>query len=397
MEIQTDFRKLKSVEGNEAVAHGVRLCQPDVIAAYPITPMSSVLDYLYEFHADGQLRAEMIAVESEHSAMSALMGASLAGGRTFTATASQGLLFMYEAYLDASTLRLPIVMSLATRETNAPQGVTAGDQDAIQVKDGGWIQIHVESGQEILDTIIMAYRLAEDPSILLPVMVCYTGFYLSYLSEPVEIPDQEKVDQFLPPLKISPRLDPKTPMTASVYSRGVITTEYRYKHLAALQRAKSRIDEIDDEFQQVFGRSYGGQVEEYRCEDADIVLLTMGSCAGTAKDVIDEKRDRGLKVGLIKVRMFSPFPGERLGKALTGKKAVGVIDRNVAFGWNCGSLFIQLKAACADLDTRIPRVNFIGGLSGSDITMEHIARAIDVTQLVAEGKPHKEVTWLSLE
>jgi pyruvate/2-oxoacid:ferredoxin oxidoreductase alpha subunit len=186
-------------------------------------------------------------------------------------------------------------------------------------------------------------------------------------------------------------------MTASGYTRGIITTEYRYKHLAALQRAKAKFDEIDDKFQQVFGRSYGGQIEEYRCEDADIVLLAMGSCAGTAKDVIDEKRDRGLKVGLIKVKMFSPFPGERLVKALTGKKAVGVMDRNVAFSWDCGCLFVQLKAACADLDTRIPMVNFIDGLSGLDITMEHIARAIDITQLVAEGKPHKEVTWLSLE
>jgi len=397
MELQTDFRKLKVVEGNEAVAHGVRLCQPDIIAAYPITPMSSTLDYLFQLQADGLLKAEMIAVESEHSAMSALIGASLSGGRTFTATASQGLLFMYEAYLDASTLRLPVVMALATRETNAPQGVTGSDQDAILVKDGGWIQIHVESGQEILDTIIMAYRLAEDPQILLPVTVCYTGFYLSYLSEPIEIPEQEKVDQFLPPLEMSPRLDPRTPMTASVYSRGIITTEYRYKHIAALQRAKARIDEIDDEFQQSFGRSYGGQIEEYRCEDADIVLLAMGSCAGTAKDVVDEKRDGGLRVGLIRVRMFSPFPRERLVSALAGKKAVGVIDRNVTFSWDCGSLFVQLKAACVDLDARMPMVNFIDGLSGSDITMEHIARAIDITQLVAEGKPHKEVTWLSLE
>lgn len=397
MELQTDFRKLKVLEGNEAVAQGVRLCQPDIIAAYPITPMSSTLDYLFQLQADGLLKAEMIAVESEHSAMSALIGASLSGGRTFTATASQGLLFMYEAYVDAATLRLPVVMTIATRETNAPQGVTGGDQDAILVNNGGWVQIHVESGQEILDAIIMAYRLAEDPQILLPVAVCYTGFYLSYLSEPIDIPGQEKVDQFLPPLEMSPRLDPKTPMTASVYSRGIITTEYRYKHVAALQRAKARIDEIDDEFHQNFGRSYGGQIEEYRCEDADIVLLAMGSCAGTAKDVVDEKREEGLRVGLIRVRMFSPFPRERLVSALAGKKAAGVIDRNVAFTWDCGSLFVQLKAACADLDTRMPMVNFIDGLSGSDITMEHIARAIDITQLVAEGKSHKEVTWLSLE
>ena len=389
--------EIKVLEGNETVAYAVKLCRPDVISGYPITPMSSTWDYLFQFQADGLLNAEMVAVEGEHSSMSVLIGAAQAGGRTFTASSSQGLFFMYEAYVSASTLRLPVVMGIATREPNSPQGVTASDQDAIMAKEAGWIQIHVESCQEIMDTIIMAYRLAEDPEILVPVNVCYIGFYLTYLLEPVDIPEQEKVDHFLPPLKMSPRLDPLTPMTGHAYTTEVITTEYRCKHAAAMHRAKAKLDEIDREFQQAFGRSYGGQIEEYRCDDADIVLMTMGNCSGTAKVVVDQKRAEGLKVGLVKVRLFRPFPAERLISAVRGKKAIGVIDRNVLFGWNSGGLFVEAKAALCDLDTSIPMVNFIDGLSGIDITEDSIARAISITQSVAEGKPHKRVYWFSLE
>lgn len=389
--------EVKVLEGNQTVAYAVKLCRPDVIAGYPITPMSSTWDYLFQFQADGLLNAEMVAVEGEHSSMSVLIGAAQAGGRTFTASSSQGLFFMYEAYVSASTLRLPIVMGLATREPQSPQGVTASDQDAVMAKEAGWIQIHVESCQEILDTIIMAYRLAEDPQILVPVNVCYIGFYLSYRLEPVDIPEQERVDQFLPPLQMSPRLDPLTPMTGHVYTTELVTTEYRYKHAAAMQRAKAKLDEIDREFHQAFGRSYGGQIEEYQCEDADIVLLTMGGYTGTAKVVVDQKRAEGLKVGLVKVRMFRPFPTERVISVLSGKKAIGVIDRNVCFAWDCGALFAELRTALGDSDIRIPMVNFIDGLSGIDITVESIARAIDITQSVAKGKPHKKVYWFSLE
>lgn len=389
--------KLQLLEGNQAVAYAVRLCRPDVIAGYPITPISSTWDCLFQFKADGLLEAEIVAVEGEHSSMSVLIGAATAGGRTFTCSSSQGLTFMYEAYVSASTLRLPIVMAIGTREVNSPQGVTASDQDAFVIKDAGWIQIFVESCQEILDTIIMAYRLAEDPQILLPVNVCYTGFYLSYLSEPVDIPGQESVDRFLPPLRMEACLDPETPMTAHTYTRGITTTEYRYKHAAAMQRAKAKIEEIDKEFYQVFGRSYGGQIEEYRCADADIILLAMGSQAGTAKVVVDQKRAEGLKVGLIKVRMLRPFPREKLVNALSGKRVVGVIDRSVSFGWNCGGLFMELKAALNDLDTRMPLLNFITGLSGLDITLLRIEEAINALQSAAEGKPYQEVTWLDLE
>lgn len=387
---------IKVVEGNEAAAYGAMLCQPDVICAYPITPQTSLLDYLFQFKADGLLKAEMVTVESEHSAMSTVIGAAKAGGRTFTSTSSQGLALMYEPYIDASTMRLPIVMVIATREMQSPLGVACSEQDAILAREGGWIMINVESCQEILDGIIMAYRLAEDPEILLPVSMCYDGFYLSYLSEPVNLPSQEEVDRFLPPYKPSVCLDPQMPMT-NTYCVGELPVKYRYGHLAAMQRAKTKLEEIEREFQSIFGRSYGGQIEEYRCEDADIVLVAMGSCVGTARVVVDNKRDQGLKVGLIKIRMFRPFPREKIVDALNGKKAVGLIDRNVCFGWGSGTLFIELKAALFNSDTRIPLLNFIAGLSGLDITLQHIERAIDAIESAAQGKPYQEVTWLDLE
>jgi len=387
---------IKVLEGNEAAAYGAMLCRPDVICAYPITPQTSLLEYLFQFKADGLLKAEMVAVEGEHSAMSSVIGAAKAGGRTFTSTSSQGLAFMYEPYIDASTGRLPIVMVIATREMQSPLGVASSEQDAIMARDGGWIMINVESCQEILDGIIMAYRLGENPDILLPVNVCYDGFYLSYLSEPVSLPSQEQVERFLPPFKPSTRLDPQVPMT-NPYCVGELPVKYRYGHLAAMQRAKTKLEEIEREFHSIFGRSYGGQIEEYRCEDADIVLITMGSCVGTARVVVDKKREEGLRVGLIKIRMFRPFPKERIMNAVKGKKAVGLIDRNVCFGWGSGTIFIELKAALFDSDTRMPLLNFIAGLSGLDITVQHIERAINAIHLAAQGEPYQEVTWLDLE
>lgn len=396
MEVKSTNR-LRVLEGNEAVAYGVLLCQPDVIAAYPITPQTSALEHLYHFKSDGLLQSEMVEVEGEHSAMSVVIGAAKAGGRTFTSTSSQGLLFMYEPYIDASTSRLPIVMGIATREVFGPPALACSHQDAMLVRDGGWIQIHVESCQEILDSIIMAYRLAEDPEVLLPVSICYDGFYLSYLSGPVDIPSQEQVSQFLPSRKAKLRLDPDTRLSGFAHAWGVLGVEYRYKHVAAMQRAKRKIDEIDAEFQTIFGRSYQGQIEEYKCGDADIVLLAVGSCAGTAKVVVDEKRDEGQKVGLIKVRAVSPFPKERLVSVLAGKKAIGVIDRNVCFGWGCGALFAGVKATTSDFGTCIPMVNFIDGISGTDITKEHLERAIDTVNLAAQGALPKEVIWLGIE
>ncbi len=387
----------KVMTGNAAAAYAAMLCRPNVIAAYPITPSTEILEVLYRFQAEGRLQSKMTEPEGEHSVMSILISATAAGARTFTATSSQGLFFMYEPYIFAAAHRLPIVMVNANRETS-PSAPASSGQDIMMVKDAGWIQIHVEACQEILDTIIMAYRLAEDPEILLPVTVSYDGYYLSYFSEVVDIPAQEKVDRFLPRRERSLRLDPETPMTMQPTVSVQMFTEYRVKHMAALQRTKTRLEEIDGEFQQIFGRSYGGQIEEYRCEDADIVLIALGSCVGTAKVMVDRKRDEGLKVGLVKIRLFRPFPRERLVDALRGKKAIGVIDRNVSFGWNCGHLLVELRTALMNnFPERVPLLNFIGGLNGGDITLEHMARAIDTVNLAAQGKAYQEVTFLELE
>lgn len=388
--------QVKVLSGNRAAAYGVLLCKPEVICAYPITPQTAVLEYLAQFVADGLLKAETVEVEGEHSAISVLTGAAAAGGRTFTATSSQGLAFMYEAYHRAASLRLPIVMAIATREMD--NLVAAGQQDVIAARDAGWVQIHTASCQEILDTLIMAYRLAEDPEILLPVSVCYDGFYLSHLSERVEVPPQEEVDRFLPPREAGIfRLDPESPMRLGrMVPTGELFTEYRYKHALAMEQVKEKLEEIEADFFKVFGRSYGGQVEKYRLEDAEVALVAMGSCASTAKVVVDRKREEGLKVGLITVRLFRPFPKERLSQALQGKKAVGVIDRNVNFGWNSGTLFMELRSALYG-EGNMRLLSFIDGLGGSDITLEHIGKAVDRCFKAARGEEYPQTTWLALE
>jgi len=308
---------------------------------------------------------------------------------------------MYDAYLFTAGNRLPIVMAIAMREQVSPHGVVAGQQDAVLLKDAGWIQFYAESCQEILDSMIMAYRLAEDAEILLPVNICYEGFYLSYQSQRVEIPAQEDVDRFLSPVQGTERMTLclENPMVFSSYTvPGDLYSEYRYKHCAALQRARKKCDQIDAEFNSVFERKYGGQIEEYRIEDAEVVIVTMGSCTGTARGVIDRNREAGKKVGLIKIRLLRPFPSERLAEALKGKKAVGVIDRNVFYAGCCGHVFHELKALAGDLKPPIPRMlNFVAGLGGSDITPDHVERVIDMTCASAEGKTVEPVTWLALE
>jgi phenylglyoxylate dehydrogenase alpha subunit len=393
--------QIRVLDGNRAGAYGVLLSRPDIISSFPITPQTPLLETLYRLEAEGLLDTEMIEPEGENSAMGILLGACAAGGRTFTATSSQGLSFMNDAYLLASGNRFPIVMAIGMREQVSPHGVITGQQDAVLVKDHGWIQIFTESCQEILDSIIMAYRLAEDSQVLLPVNVCYEGFYLSHHSQRVEVPKQEVVDEFLAPLKgmERPTFTLDDPMVCSSYTvPPELFTEYRYKACAAHQRAKGKCDEIDREFGEQFGRSYGGQIEEYRTEDAEIVIVTMGSATGTAKVVVDTKRDEGLRVGLIKIRMFRPSPRERLIQALNGKKAIGVIDRSVCYAWNCGHNFVEIKTLLSDLQPPVPLLfDFIAGLGGADITSHHVERVIDRTFAAAKGEDQQTVTWLSLE
>lgn len=387
------------LDGNKAAAHGVLLCRPDLIAAYPITPQTPLLEQLYKFKAAGKLTAETVEVEGENSALSAAMGAIVAGGRAFTATSSMGLTFMYDAYLFAAGTRVPVVMVIAMREQTAPTTVSCGQQDMMMVKEGGWIQLVCENCQEILDSIIVAYRLAEDPQVQLPVNVCYEGYYLSHLSEGVRVPAQETVDKFLLPVreKQRPILSTEHPMTYGTYVVGELYTEYRYKHCQAMQRAAGLLGKIDGEFRAAFGRPYGGALEAYRAEDAEFLMIAMGTAAGTLKVVVDKLRKDGIAAGLVRVRMFRPFPGRQLAELMRGKRAIGVVDRSVSFGWNRGHLFIDVKAVAQDLEQRIPIVSFIGGLAGTDLRRDLLEGAARTTCARGRGESGEEVIWLGLE
>jgi pyruvate/2-oxoacid:ferredoxin oxidoreductase alpha subunit len=391
--------QVKVITGNAAAAYAAMLCRPDVVTSYPITPMSEVAEQLSAFHADGIMDAEMVEVEGENSAMNVVAAASITGGRTFTATSSWGLAFMYDAVQQAAGFRAPVVMAIANRETPGILAVSGGQQDIISTRDTGWIQIIVEDCQEIFDTIIMAFRLAEDFNIQLPVMVNYDGFYLSYLAQAVEIAAIEDVDRFLDPLKRQPqrpKLIPGEPLGAGTHGIELGFVELRYKHCTALERATTKLDEIDKEFGEFFGRSYGGQIEEYRTGDAEIILVASGGAAGTARTVIDAERNKGLRVGLVKIRLFRPFPHRRLTEALKGKKAIGVIDRSVNFGWNCGPMYSEIRALSPEIGV-MPMLSYIDGMANLDITSQHIERIVEETFIAAQGKPYREVTWIPLE
>lgn len=397
--MKTTGGQIKTITGNAAAAYGAMLCRPDVVALYPITPQTEVVEQLSRFHADGLLDAEMVEAEGENSVMNIVTGATIAGGRVFTATSSWGLAFMYDALLHAAGFRAPVVMVNVNREMPGILAVSAGQQDMIATRDTGWIQVIAEDCQEILDMIIMAYRLAEDYEIQLPVMVNYDGFYLSFLAEGVNIPLSEEVDNFLAPLKNQPerpKLIPGKPLGCGTHGIDQGFVELRYKHCAAMERAKTKFDEIDNSFQESFGRGYGGQIEEYRMSDAEIALVISGSAAGTAKTVIDAKRETGLKVGLVKVRMFRPFPQEKLIAALKGKKALGVVDRSICFGWNSGPTHMELRAIGSEVDS-IPMLGFIGGLANMDISATQLEEIIDRVHRASQGESYKKVTWMNLE
>jgi len=394
---------MSSVEvmnGNRAAGTAACLARPDVVAAYPITPQSSVVEFISRVIAEGKLDALISEVESEHSAMSVLEGAVLGGARTFSATSSQGLALMYEPYFRASTLRLPIVMAIANREMISPQTLWASAQDSLSVRDAGWIQYYAEDNQEILDTILQAYRVAEDKRVLLPINVCYDGFYLSHMSEKVIVPDQSEVDAFLPD-RYEPQhiyLDPDRPMAVDPLTNGDLLMEYRRKHLEAHQQALTVIEDVDDEFAKRFDRHWDGAVEAYRMDEGtEAVIITLGSMTGAAREAVDRLREEGVPVGLIKVRVVRPFPRQELHQLLSGVRAMGVIDRNVCFGWNTGILYQETLAAISSL-SGITCQPFIAGLGGEDITVEMVEgalRAIYGFLQKQSGPSHRETIWLS--
>lgn len=395
------FEKARTVvcDGNKAAAHAVRLCRPDIISFYPITPQTPLLENLYGWSGDGLMDADFVEVEGETSAIGVVSGASAAGGRTFTASSGAGLAYMFSGYLWPSAFRLPVVMANVNREQSPPVQVAGGNSDMMSVKDGGWIQIHVENCQEILDTLIMAYRLAEDPEILLPVQVSYDGFVLSHLSQNVSIPAQKDVDRFLPPISNikRPLLDPDLGTTFATWVRGELLSEFYYKRCEAIESSKKKIEEIEQQFHNLFGRSYGGLVEEYLTEDAEILMVSLGSQVGTMRVAVDRAREKGTKVGLVKIRVFRPFPIEKLAAIFQGKKAIGVYEKAPCWGWNRGHVCMEVNGVLGESGNAIPVVNFLGGMGSIDITIEEVEKSIAVTRKVGDGCPHKKIYWMPLE
>ena len=377
----------KVISANQSVSYAVRAAKAQVIAAYPITPQSSIVEMLSGFCATGELHAKFINVESEHSAMAACIAASVTGARTFTATSSQGLALMHEVLHYASGLRLPIVMANVNRALASPFNLKADLSDSLSQRDTGWLQFYCESGQEVFDTIIQAYRIAE--RILLPVMVNLEGFILSHTYEIVDVPEQSQVDFFLPSSPPRECLDVDDP--AMFGSTTDYYINFRYKMHQDMEKAKTICRETDGEFKKVFGRDYG-LVSPYLCDDADLILVTAGTIAGTCRVVADRCRAKGLKVGVLRIRLFRPFPGEQICEALRAAKKVAVIDRDFSPG--CGGIFAQeVKAVLQGVQSGLPMYEFIAGLGGKDVTDRDIEGIIEQTNTMA--KPG-ESTWIGL-
>ena len=359
--------------GNYASAYGAKVSRAEVIAAYPITPQTSIVEKLAEFVASGEMEAKFVPVESEHSAMAACVSASIAGARTYTATSSHGLTLMHEVLIWASNARLPVVMTNVSRAMAPPWSVWADHMDSVAQRDTGWMQFFCESNQEVLDTIVMAYKIAESSDVMLPAMIIEDAFILSHTSEPVDIPDQDAVDAFLPRYDPDIKLEVGKPMGFGSLVKPDQYMEFRYKAMLAMERARARIPEVEKEFEQIFGRSYGGLLDEYRCDDAEAVLVIAGSAAGTTRDVVDRLRDEGMKVGMARLRAFRPFPQQEFQSLADHVERIAVLDRSYSYGAS-GAFFTEILASIRSGQELPVMKNYIAGLGGRDITPGVIER-----------------------
>jgi pyruvate ferredoxin oxidoreductase alpha subunit len=379
---------LEQIEGSKAVARGVAMCRPEVVCAYPISPQTHIVEELSRIVKAGELeRCEFLNVESEFAAMSAAIGASAAGARTYTATASQGLLYMVEAVYNAAGLGLPIVMTLANRAIGAPINIWNDHSDAMSQRDSGWIQLFAESNQEALDLHIQAFRLAERLSV--PVMVCMDGFVLTHAVERVDLPAPDEVDAFLPPFEPRQLLDPADPVTIGAMVGPEAYTEVRYLAHQTQLRALDEIPAIAAEFEAAFGRPAGGLVRSYRAEDAETVVVALGSVLGTLEDVVDELRDEGESVGAVAVKTFRPWPAAAVREALKNASRVIVLDRAVAVG-SGGVVVLDVRVALEGLPVEV--LSVIAGLGGRPITTKSLRRLI----LDATAGRLEDTTWLDL-
>ncbi|MCJ7705595.1 MAG: pyruvate ferredoxin oxidoreductase [Desulfobacterales bacterium] len=379
------------ITGNQAVAYGVILSRVDVISAYPITPQTTIVEELSELIASGRLKTKFLKVESEHSAMAALIGASTGGVRTFTATSSQGLAYMHEMLHWASGARLPIVLVNVNRALGAPWNIWGDQSDSVSQRDTGWIQLYCENNQEVLDTILQAYLIAE--TVRLPVMVVLDAFVLSHTAEAVEIPSIEEVDSILPPFCPDYPIDTQEPRSYSVITTPDYFLEFRYKVQKAMEQVPEVAKKVDDEFKTRFGRGYGA-IERYGKEGAEVLLMTSGTVTSTSRTVIKKLMEKGLGVAGIKIKRFRPFPSEEICETVQGAKKIAVIDRNLSAG--VGGVFAQeLRASLYSREERPQVFGFVSGLGGRDITPELIEEAIQYT--LDHDRPEEEILWLGLK
>jgi len=381
----------KVIMGNHALSYGAMLARSQVIAAYPITPQTQVVELLSEMCADKTLDAKFIKVESEHSAMAACIGASVAGARTFTATSSQGLALMHEMLHWASGGRLPVVMGDINRSMGPGWSIWTDQNDSLSERDTGWMQYYCASNQEVLDTVIQAFKVSE--RLAIPSMVILDAFALSHTYEVVDIPDQAKVDAYLPPFRPQVRLTPDDPHAFGGLTSPEHYFELRYKLQKDMEKAPALIEETGREYEKMFGR-YLGLVEDYLCEDADIILVTSGTAGYTARVAVDEMRKGGIKAGNLRIKVFRPFPFEHVRRIVKNAKKVAVVDRNISYGHH-GMFFQEVKSALYGQDKSPPVFGFIAGLGGRDITPSTFKEIVDIT--LSKDKPEEEIIWIGVK
>jgi pyruvate ferredoxin oxidoreductase alpha subunit len=375
------------LEGSQAVARIIQLCKPGVISAYPITPQTHIVEELAQMVSDGHLNSQFVNVESEHSAASVVLGAVATGVRAYTATSSQGLFYMAEVIFNIAGLRLPVMLTCANRAISAPINIWNDQQDSVSLRDAGWIQLYAEDMQEVVDLHLIGYRLAEDKSVMLPVMICMDGFILTHGIEVASMPTQEQVDKFLPAYSPLYKLDTANPMTLGPLVDAEFYTETRYAIQETQKEVINLMPKVTSEFQKIFGRQYNGLIEEYRTKDAERVIVAMGSVCGTIKDVIDELRAKGKKVGLLKLVSYRPFPAQAIYEALKGIPKVAVLDRALSLG-SFAPLAAEIKAVFSGKKKRPQAISsFVVGLGGRDITknsIKEIYRMLTTKEIACE-------------
>lgn len=389
--------EILALTGDETAAEAMRQINPDVVAAYPITPQTEIVQNYSQFVADGKVNTEMVRVESEHSAMSACVGAASTGARAMTATCANGLALMWEILYIAASYRLPIVMSVANRALSGPINIHCDHSDSMGARDSGWIQLYSENCQEIYDNLIQAVKIGEDKDVLLPVMVCFDGFIISHSTERVEILEDEKIKNFIGDWKIEHSLlDLEHPVTYGPLDLFDYYFEHKRQQADAMEKALPVIERVGKKYGELSGRDYD-LVERYNLDEADMVIIALSSAAGNVKATIEELKEEGVNVGLLKLRSFRPFPYKQVQEALKGKACVAVMDRSASFGAIGGPVFSEVRSALYDQDKKPNIISYIYGLGGRETTIEHIKKVVDdLSKIKKSGKVENLVNYLGV-